>query len=95
MVKKELVAEVARQSGVQKEDAQKVIDTFIDTVKSQLLLGINVKITDFINFKLEISPERKAYNPSSGEHMIVPKHYRVKVKLPKNFTDKIKAKPVY
>lgn len=95
MTKKELVSEVARATGVQKKDTLLVMDTMVETIKSKLLLGVNVKITDFIDFKLEVSPERNGFNPNTGESMKIPKKYRVKTTLPKAFTDKIKAKPVY
>jgi|AntDeeMinimDraft_6_1070357.scaffolds.fasta_scaffold00362_20 DNA-binding protein HU-beta len=95
MVKKELVSEVAKVSGVSKQDTQIVIDTMIDTIKSKLLFGVNVKITDFIDFKLEVAKARNGINPNTKEKIVIPKKYRVKVTLPKKFIDKIKAKPVY
>ncbi len=95
MVKKQLVSEVAKQSGVSKKDTALVIDTMIETIKRQLLIGVNVKITDFIDFKREISPERKGFNPNTKEEIIIPKKWRVKVTLPKAFVEKIKAKPIH
>lgn len=95
MNKTEVINEVAKRTGISKEDTRSVINGMTEYVQDQLLRGIDVKLTGFINFTLTVSPEHTKKSPQTGKEIIVPKKYRVKTTLPVEFVKKVKAKTVY
>lgn len=95
MNKTDLIETVAKDTGVSVKDTRLVINGFIETIKSKLLYGVDVKIKDFMNFELKVSNPKRKFNPITQEYFEVPKQYRVKASLSRLFTDKIKEKTVY
>lgn len=95
MNKTELIKSVSKSTKVDEATVRIVFNGIIDTIKESLWIGINVIIKDFISFKLEIREEAKKRNFKTNEALIVPKHFRVKVELPKVFKDKMKTKNIY
>lgn len=95
MNKKDLLKEVARRSKMKEAEVTLVAETLFETIKEKLIFGLDIKIKEFVTFKHAISPEMKRVNPRTGEEMIIPKKFRIKMTLPKSFTDKIKDKTVY
>lgn len=95
MNKKDFIKEVSKESGVSKDDCKKVIDSMGEVIRNTLFMGIDIKISNFMNFVLTTSPPRKIKDPRNGNVLDIPKRYKVKVVLPKYFVDKMKTKTVY
>lgn len=95
MNKTELIKSVSKSTKVDEGTVRIVFNGIIDTIKRSLWIGINVSIKDFLTFKLEVRKEAKKRDFKKNEELIVPKHFRVKVELPKVFRDKMKTKTIH
>jgi DNA-binding protein HU-beta len=72
MNKAELVARVARETGLTKADVQRVLDTVLDQVGRSLKKGERVTLVDFGTFLVGRRKARAGYNPHAGEAMRIP-----------------------
>jgi nucleoid DNA-binding protein len=70
--KAELVARVARDTGLSKADVLRVLDGVLDQVARSLKRGEPVKLVDFGTFLVTRRKPRAAHNPHTGEAMKVP-----------------------
>ena len=72
MNKAELVARVARDTGLTKADVLRVLDGVLDQVARSLKKGEPVKLVDFGTFLVTRRKPRAAHNPATGQPMRVP-----------------------
>ena len=72
MNKAELVARVARDTGLTKSDVLRALDGILDQVGRSLKRGEPVKLVDFGTFLVSRRKPRTAHNPHTGEVMRVP-----------------------
>jgi DNA-binding protein HU-beta len=70
--KAELVARVARDTGLTKADVLRALDGVLDQVGRSLKKGEPVKLVDFGTFLVSRRRARAAHNPHTGEAMRVP-----------------------
>jgi DNA-binding protein HU-beta len=70
--KQDLVSRVAQQAGVPNKQAEKVINSFIDTVTISMEKGEEVRLTGFGTFKVVARAPRKGRHPRTGEEMEIP-----------------------
>lgn len=69
MNRKELVAAVAAQSGLQPEQADAALRSLSEVITAVVAGGDQVTIPGFIKFDSVARPEREGRNPSTGEPM--------------------------
>jgi DNA-binding protein HU-beta len=67
MTKAELVAAMADQAGLTKEQAKKALDAFTDSVTESLKKGDDVRLVGFGTFKASKRAAGTARNPRTGE----------------------------
>ena len=72
MNKAELVARVARDTGLTKADVLRALDGILEQVARSLKKGEPVKLVDFGTFQVSRRRARAAHNPHTGEAMKVP-----------------------
>ena len=72
MNKGELVARVARDTGLTKADVLRALDGILDQVTRSLRKGEPVKLVDFGTFLVSRRKPRAAHNPATGQPMRVP-----------------------
>jgi DNA-binding protein HU-beta len=70
--KAELVARVARDTGLTKAAVLRALDGVLDQVARSLRKGEPVKFVDFGTFLVSRRKPRAAHNPATGEPMRVP-----------------------
>jgi len=70
--KAELVARVARDTGLTKADVRRALDGVLDQIGRSLRKGEPVKLVDFGTFLVSRRRARAAHNPHTGEAMKVP-----------------------
>jgi nucleoid DNA-binding protein len=70
--KGELVARVARDTGLTKADVLRALDGILDQVTRSLRKGEPVKLVDFGTFLVSRRKPRAAHNPATGQPMRVP-----------------------
>ncbi len=69
MNKAELVTSVAAKSGLSKKDAEKAIDSTIESIQDALGQGDKVTLVGFGTFEVRDRAARKGRNPQTGEEI--------------------------
>lgn len=90
MTKADIVSEIVKSTGVDKNTVLVTIEAFMDTVKSNLSKGENVYLHNFGNFVVKKRAQKLARNILKGTPIIVPAHNIPLFKPSKNFTDSMK-----
>jgi DNA-binding protein HU-beta len=63
LTKQEFIDRVAQRAGLQRRDAQKAVDAFLDTVTDALTQGDEIAFTGFGKFSTQQRAERQGVNP--------------------------------
>jgi DNA-binding protein HU-beta len=63
LTKQEFIDKVAQRAGLQRRDAQKAVDAFLDTVTDALTQGDEIAFTGFGKFTTQQRAERQGVNP--------------------------------
>ena len=69
MRKPELIAAVARQTGIPESKAGEVVNAMIETITTTLADGDEVSISGFGTFRVAVRPARDGRNPQTGAPM--------------------------
>lgn len=69
MNKSDLVANVAEKAGLQKREAERAVDAFIETVQEALARGDKVTVVGFGTFEVRERQARMGRNPQTGEQI--------------------------
>jgi DNA-binding protein HU-beta len=69
MNKQELIAAVAEQTGLARNDAAKAVESLIETIIAQLKKGEEVRMVGFGNFSVSRRKASIGRNPRTGEPM--------------------------
>ncbi|MEG6509607.1 HU family DNA-binding protein [Methyloligella sp. 2.7D] len=72
MNKADLVAEVAKDSEISKESAEKAVDATFKTIEMALKNGDTVRIVGFGNFQVADRKASTGRNPRTGETVQIP-----------------------
>lgn len=72
MNKADLVAEVAKESDISKDAAEKAVDATFKTIESALKNGDTVRIVGFGNFQVADRKASTGRNPRTGEAVQIP-----------------------
>ena len=91
MNKTELIAALADKAGMQKRDAEKALNAFVDVVTESLLNGDKVQMVGFGSFEVKERAERTARNPRTGEVLTVPASKAPIFKAGKALKEAVKA----
>ena len=73
MNRQELVTKIAKDTGITKTCAAKVVDSFLDGISRSLKKGSPVTFVGFGTFKTAQRKARTARNPQTGDTIKVPK----------------------
>ena len=69
---KELTDTVAREAGITKVSAEKVVESMFGQISSNLKQGNEVVVRNFGRFHIHTRPARKGRNPKTGEAINIP-----------------------
>ncbi|MFA7615035.1 MAG: HU family DNA-binding protein [Moheibacter sp.] len=92
MTKAEIVTNISNKLGLEKNETQKVVEYFMDEVKSSLESGENVYLRGFGSFIVKKRAEKTGRNISKGTSIIIPAHHVPAFKPAKTFVESVKAK---
>ncbi len=87
MTKKELIDSVASQTGMGTIETAKTVETFIDTIKKNVMAGKPIFIRGFGSFELKTKAARKARNLRTNEEIVIPERKVPVFKISKNFDE--------
>lgn len=72
MNKTELINIISRKTDMEFLKAKQLIDTFCDTIMSEVKQGNRVQISGFGTFELRNRKSKKGRNPQTGEQIVIP-----------------------
>ena len=72
MNKATLIAQIAEKSGLERKQAEKALDAFVDTVTSALKAGDKVQLVGFGSFEVKERAAHSGRNPATGEAIEIP-----------------------
>lgn len=90
MTKAEIVAEVARKSGIEKAVVAIVVDEFMATVKEAMADGENVYLRGFGTFEIIERKVKTGRNITKNTSVIIPAHKIPKFKPCPEFKEMVK-----
>jgi DNA-binding protein HU-beta len=91
MTKADIVNEIAKSTGIEKQAVQKTVEAFMETVKGSLVKGKNVYLRGFGSFIVKKRAEKTARNISKNTTIIIPEHFIPSFKPAKTFVNKVKT----
>lgn len=72
MTKSEMVAQIAREAGINESDVSCVINLYHEILKAAIRTGEPLQIKGFGTFTKRMKKQREYVNPRTGERMITP-----------------------
>ena len=90
MTKADIVSEIAKKTGVEKNQIQTIVEAFMDEVKTSLEKEENVYLRGFGSFIIKKRAEKVARNISKNTTITIPAHNIPAFKPAKSFASKIK-----
>lgn len=89
MNKTELIGVIAEKLDVQRKDADKIVNTFFDTITAALKKGDKVQITGFGAFEVKKREAHMGRNPRTKEDIEIPETLVPQFKAGKALKDAI------
>ncbi len=90
MTKADIVNEISKNTGIEKQAVQKTVEAFMETVKGSLVKGKNVYLRGFGSFIVKQRAEKTARNISKNTTIIIPAHNIPSFKPAKSFVSRVK-----
>ncbi|MCQ2274881.1 MAG: integration host factor subunit beta [Bacteroidales bacterium] len=90
MTKAEIVAQVARKTGIEKVAVQATMEEFMNVVKEALAENENVYLRGFGSFIVKKRAEKTGRNISKNQSIIIPAHNIPSFKPAKTFINDVK-----
>jgi DNA-binding protein HU-beta len=92
MTKADIVADIAEQTGLEKVEALKAVEAFMNSIKHSLAQGQNVYLRGFGSFIVKERAEKTGRNISKNTTIIIPAHNIPSFKPSKTFVEEVKNK---
>lgn len=90
MTKADIINEIAKSTGIEKESVRKVVEGFMENVKGSLIQGNEVFLRGFGSFIIKKRAEKVARNILKGTTITIPEHNIPAFKPAKSFVAKVK-----
>lgn len=90
MTKADIVAEISEKTGLERNDVQQTVETFMESVKGSLTKGENVYLRGFGSFIVKKRAEKTGRNISKKTTIIIPAHNIPAFKPAKIFVEGVK-----
>lgn len=91
MTKADIVADIAEETGLERVEALKAVEAFMNSVKASLAKGQNVYLRGFGSFVVKERAEKTGRNISKNEAIIIPAHNIPAFKPAKTFVEDVKS----
>jgi DNA-binding protein HU-beta len=92
MTKADIVAEIVESTGLDRIEIQKVVESFMTSVKTSLTTGENVYLRGFGSFIVKERAEKTGRNISKNTTILIPAHNVPSFKPAKEFVTEVKEK---
>ncbi len=91
MTKADIVAGIAEETGLERVEALRAVEAFMNSVKSSLANGQNVYLRGFGSFVVKERAEKTGRNISKNTAIIIPSHNIPSFKPAKTFVEDVKS----
>ncbi len=92
MTKADIVADIVEQTGLERVEALKAVEAFMQSIKGSLASGKNVYLRGFGSFIVKERAEKTGRNISKNTAIIIPAHNVPAFKPAKTFVEDVKGK---
>ncbi|MBL4862876.1 MAG: integration host factor subunit beta [Crocinitomicaceae bacterium] len=92
MTKADIVTDIAEETGLERVEALKAVEAFMNSIKSSLASGQNVYLRGFGSFVVKERAEKTGRNISKNTAIIIPAHNIPSFKPAKTFVEDVKTK---
>ena len=92
MTKADIVAEIAEETGLERNEAQKAVEAFMTSIKTSLTKGQNVYLRGFGSFIIKTRAEKTGRNISKNTTIKIPAHNIPAFKPAKVFMQHVKKR---
>ncbi len=90
MTKADVVSSIVDETGLERAEALKAVESFMSTIKSSLAKGDNVYLRGFGSFIVKERAEKTGRNISKNTAIIIPAHNIPSFKPAKTFVEEVK-----
>jgi DNA-binding protein HU-beta len=90
MTKADIVSRITEKTGIQKEEVEKIIESFFATIKNSLSEGENVYFRGFGSFMIRQRAAKTARNITLKSTIVVPAHQVPVFKPADDFISQVK-----
>ncbi|MCO4814515.1 MAG: integration host factor subunit beta [Flavobacteriales bacterium] len=90
MTKADIVSNIVEETGLERVEALKVVESFMTTIKASLSKGDNVYLRGFGSFVVKERAEKTGRNISKNTAIIIPAHNIPSFKPAKTFVEDVK-----
>jgi DNA-binding protein HU-beta len=91
MTKADIVADIAEETGLERAEALKAVESFMNAIKASLVKGENVYLRGFGSFVVKERAEKTGRNISKNTTIIIPAHNIPSFKPSKTFVEEVKS----
>ena len=91
MTKADIVSNIVEETGLERVEALKAVESFMTTIKSSLSKGDNVYLRGFGSFVVKERAEKTGRNISKNTAIIIPAHNIPSFKPAKTFVEDVKV----
>ena len=91
MTKADIVSNIVDETGLERVEALKAVESFMTTIKASLSKGDNVYLRGFGSFVVKERAEKTGRNISKNTAIIIPAHNIPSFKPAKTFVEDVKV----
>ena len=92
MTKADIVTDIAVETGLERTEALRAVEAFMNSIKNSLSKGQNVYLRGFGSFVVKERAEKTGRNISKKTTIIIPAHNIPSFKPSKTFVEDVKKK---
>ena len=91
MTKADIVTDIAVETGLEKNEALRAVESFMNSIKTSLAKGNNVYLRGFGSFIVKERAQKTGRNISKNTTIIIPAHNSPSFKPAKTFVEQVKS----
>jgi len=91
MTKADIVTDIAVETGLEKNEALRAVESFMNSIKTSLAKGNNVYLRGFGSFIVKERAQKPGRNISKNTTIIIPAHNIPSFKPAKTFVEQVKS----
>ena|ERR1700741_2825190 len=91
MTKADIVNNISNKTGIERNDVEITLDSFMKEVRASMIEGKNIYLRGFGTFVVKKRKQKIGRNLMKNTAVVIPEHYVPAFKPCKTFSDKVKS----